>query len=112
MDSGFTSQPVNLSYRIPSSITITCSIPFFQLVFHDSLSSPQSAGELDKVRRTQRKGWMWSHVDHQLVARFRDWPGMAALAASVEEKVEEGAMAPGTATDLLLDHFFDSTHKQ
>jgi LAO/AO transport system kinase len=72
----------------------------------------ESAGELDKVRRTQRKGWMWSHVDYQLVARFRDWPGMAALAASVEEKVAEGAMAPGTATDLLLDHFFDSTHKQ
>jgi hypothetical protein len=55
---------------------------------------------------------MWSHVDHQLVARFRDWPGMAALAASVEEKVAEGAMAPGTAADLLLDHFFDSTHNQ
>ena len=77
-----------------------------------SLSSHQSAGELDKVQSVQRKSWLWSHVDHQLMARFRDWPGMTALAASVEEKVAEGAMAPGTAADLLLDHFFDSTHRQ
>ena len=64
------------------------------------------------IQRAQRKGWLWNNVDYQLMARFKKWPGMATLAASVEEKVAEGAMAPGTAADLLLDHFFDSRHKQ
>ena len=45
------------------------------------------------------------------MARFRQWPGMAQLATRMEEKVAEGTMAPGTAADLLLDHFFDSRHK-
>ena len=36
---------------------------------------------------------------------------MAELVASVEE-VGEGTMAPGTAADHLLDHFFNSRHNQ
>ena len=37
---------------------------------------------------------------------------MAELVARVEEEVGEGTMAPGTAADHLLDHFFNSRHNQ
>ena len=72
----------------------------------------QCAGELEAVRRAQHRRWMWSHVSWQLMARFRGWPGMAELVAGMEERVEAGHMAPGTAADHLLDHFFNTTrHK-
>lgn len=66
----------------------------------------QSTGELELVRRSQQRRWLWSHVSWQLMARFRQWPGMAELVTAMENRVVAGSMAPGTAADLLLDEFF------
>ena len=71
-----------------------------------SLSLLQGAGQLEAVRRAQQRRWLWSHISWQLMARFRQWPGVAEQVAVMEERVEAGSMAPGTAADLLLDHFF------
>lgn len=69
----------------------------------------ESAGELERVRRAQQRRWLWSHVSWQLMARFRQQPGMAELVAAMEDRVVAGSMAPGTAADLLLDEFFSTT---
>ena len=64
------------------------------------------------MRRTQQCKWLWSHVNWQLLTRFKQWPGMSELVSNVEERVVAGDMAAGTAADQLLDHFFNHTrHK-
>jgi LAO/AO transport system kinase len=66
----------------------------------------EGAGQLEAVRRAQQRHWFWSNVSWQLMARFRRWPGVAEQVEGMEERVEAGSMAPGTAADLLLDQFF------
>ena len=51
-------------------------------------------------RRRQDVAWMWSTIDAQLLARFRD--ANRDRAAALEEAVRRGQMTPTKAADQLL----------
>lgn len=66
----------------------------------------KEVGVFEEKRRQQRKLWLWTHIDWQLEQRFKAHPGMAEAVAAMEQRVVEGSVAPGTACDHLLNHFF------
>ena len=100
-------------YRVPGNeATVSTRLSIVQctygLCINEYVPLPllQNAGQLEAVRRAQQRRWLWSHISWQLMARFRRWPGVAERVAVMEERVEAGSIAPGTAADLLLDQFF------
>jgi len=63
------------------------------------------SGELDRRRREQRVGWMWSLVRDQLLDRLRDSSELRALAPRLEEGVRDGTLPPGLAAQELVAAF-------
>ncbi len=69
---------------------------------HEQLTA---SGELDRRRRRQLLGWMWSLVDDGLRAAVREHPQVAASLEALEEDVLEGRTTPTAAADQILDEF-------
>jgi GTPase len=60
----------------------------------------ERSGQLAEQRRRQDVRWMWSTIDHRLLARFRT--ANKARAAKLEEQVRGGEVTPTRAAELLL----------
>jgi len=69
---------------------------------HELLSAN---GELEKRRKQQLLGWMWSLVDEGLRAAVRAHPKVADTLASLEEAVLEGETTPTSAAEKILSTF-------
>jgi LAO/AO transport system kinase len=65
----------------------------------------RDTGELDRRRRDQRVGWMWSLVRDQLLDRLRDSRDVHAIAARLEAGVRDGTLTPGLAAQQLVTAF-------
>ncbi len=61
-----------------------------------------ASGELESIRRSQTKRWLWSLVREGVMAAFRETPEVAARLSQIEAAVEAGALtAPRGARELL-----------
>ena len=69
---------------------------------HELLSAN---GELEKRRKQQLLGWMWSLVDEGLRAAVRDRPEVASKLADLEEDVLHGKRTPTAAAERILNAF-------
>jgi LAO/AO transport system kinase len=69
---------------------------------HDLMSAN---GELDRRRRRQLLGWMWSLVDEGLRAAVREHPDVSATLSSLEEAVLQGRTTPTSAAEKILNVF-------
>ena len=66
----------------------------------------QGSGDLQRVRQEQSKKWLWSHINWELVNRFRMQPGLEEQIAVMEKMVFAGSLPAGSAAEILLDKFF------
>jgi LAO/AO transport system kinase len=62
-------------------------------------------GELDRRRREQLLGWMWSLVDEGLRSAVREDPGVAATLGDLEADVLAGRSTPTSAAERILKLF-------
>ena len=62
----------------------------------------EQSGEFERMRREQRRQWMWSLIEDALLDRFRRDPRVAELLPEIEAGVEEGALHPSRAARRLL----------
>jgi LAO/AO transport system kinase len=62
-------------------------------------------GELDKRRRRQLLGWMWSLVDEGLRSAVREHPEVAKTLADLEKAVLDGRKTPTIAAEQILNAF-------
>jgi len=69
---------------------------------HEQLSAN---GELERRRRDQLLGWMWSLVDEGLRSAVREHPQVADTVGSLEKDVLEGRTTPTAAAEKILDAF-------
>jgi len=69
---------------------------------HELLSAN---GELEKRRKHQLLGWMWSLVDEGLRSAVREHPGVADSLTTLEEDVLEARTTPTSAADEILSTF-------
>ncbi len=61
-----------------------------------------ASGELERRRRDQRRAWMWSAVEDELLGSLRRHPRVAALLPELERRVVAGEIAPTRAARRLL----------
>jgi LAO/AO transport system kinase len=69
---------------------------------HEMLSKN---GELEKRRRRQLLGWMWSLVDEGLRAAAREHQDVANTITALEEDVLQGRTTPMSAAEQILSTF-------
>ena len=62
-------------------------------------------GELERRRRRQLLGWMWSLVDEGLRAAVREHSDIADTIATFEENVLQGRTTPTSAAEKILSTF-------
>jgi LAO/AO transport system kinase len=62
-------------------------------------------GELERRRRRQLLGWMWSLVDEGLRVAVREHSEVATTLADVEQDVLEGRTTPSAAAGKILEAF-------
>ncbi len=72
---------------------------------HELLSTN---GELEKQRKQQLLGWMWSLVDEGLRAAVREHPEVARKITTLEENVLSGKTTPTAAAEMILEAFKNS----
>lgn len=64
-----------------------------------------TTGDLDSRRRTQRRQWLWSLLEDELLSAFRKHPQVAEQLSEVEKGVVEGGLHPSAAAARLLGLF-------
>lgn len=69
---------------------------------HDLVST---IGELEKRRRRQLLGWMWSLVDEGLRAAVREHPDVADVVGALEDEVLQGKTTATAAAEKILNAF-------
>ena len=62
-------------------------------------------GELEKLRKQQLLGWMWSLVDEGLRTAVREHPQVASTLTDLEQDVLEGRTTPTAAAGKILEAF-------
>lgn len=67
----------------------------------------KDTGEFENRRSDQQRTWLWTHLQWQLMHRFQSDAKMFEAISEAEEKVKEGKIAPGTASDWLIDSFLN-----
>lgn len=73
--------------------------------FKDTLSE---SNELYFNRKKQYNLWMWLHIESTLMNIFKKHPKITSLIPEIENKVQEGIITPGQASDILLKKFLDT----
>jgi LAO/AO transport system kinase len=61
-------------------------------------------GELDQKRRNQALAWMWSMIDAGLKQLFRNNALVEVELPKLAQRVSQGQMTPGAASEKLLDY--------
>ncbi|ADO74581.1 methylmalonyl Co-A mutase-associated GTPase MeaB [Stigmatella aurantiaca] len=69
------------------------------------LGTRAASGALERRRRAQQTGWMWSMVADGLQAALRAHPSVTALVPSLEADVREGRTTPTSAALRVLGAF-------
>lgn len=62
-------------------------------------------GDLARLRRDQRRLWLWSLLEDRLLTSFREDVAVRSLLPRVEAAVESGEITPAKAADELLAVF-------
>ena len=62
-------------------------------------------GELERRRRDQLLGWMWSLVDEGLRSAIREQPQVAGMLVTLEEDVLSRLTTPTAAAEMILKAF-------
>lgn len=62
-------------------------------------------GELEQLRRSQLKGWMWDLIEDQLMTAFRQHPEVKQKLPALEQALLQGRIAPTSAALQLLEAF-------
>ena len=70
----------------------------------------QAGGQLDALRASQAKSWLWSEVSAGLLERARLDPRIKAELPQLEAEVASGTLAPGVAARRLLDQLDGAGH--
>ncbi len=92
----------------PSAAVLTCSATegtgigdvWNQLTAHREKLA--ASGDLAERRRRQQAGWMWAMAREAVRLRFENHPAVRALAADVQQQVQDGSLTPAQAADRLL----------
>jgi LAO/AO transport system kinase len=63
------------------------------------------SGELEAIRRAQRRAWFWSLVEERLLAAFRADPQVAARLPVIEARLDAGELVPTQAARELCAAF-------
>lgn len=71
-----------------------------------------ATGEIAARRANQARAWMWSEIEENLVATFREHPDVAARVRALERDVAAGRTAPGAAARQLLEAFLGAGPRQ
>ena len=71
----------------------------------DCMIARRDSGELDARRQRQRRDWMWSIVEQEILGRLRNDPVVASLRASLEPGVAAGQVPATAAAQQLLAAF-------
>ncbi len=64
-----------------------------------------ASGELPERRRKQLLSWMWSMIEEQLLAAFKEHPSVVARLGAAEQAVHSGTLTATEAALSLLDAF-------
>lgn len=98
-------RPKSTSWKTPvkriSSFTQD-GIPELWQVMLEFRHTMERSGEFVERRKTQRRAWLWTHLRDNLVAAFRNTPGMRQRILEAEARAMEGVVSPGDAADQLL----------
>lgn len=70
--------------------------------FHDTMTT---SNELQRKRQLQKKIWMWSFIQNNIMDMFKIHPAVQNLILNVEQEVMKGVITPGSGADLLLTKF-------
>lgn len=70
-----------------------------------------TSGELESRRREQRRQWLWSVVEEDLLNAFRRHPRVAEHLLEMEKGVVEGTLHPSAAAARLLAAFRDDVSR-
>ena len=70
--------------------------------FHDTMTT---SNELQRKRQLQKKIWMWSFIQNNIMDMFKTHPAVQNLILNVEQEVMKGVITPGSGADLLLTKF-------
>jgi len=76
-----------------------------------SEESAQVAGKLSILhakRAMQRRQWMWSQLNEELLGRMRQFARMEGIISKVEKSLVENRLTPRVAAKHMLDTFLDS----
>ncbi|XP_065883735.1 methylmalonic aciduria type A homolog, mitochondrial-like [Dysidea avara] len=65
----------------------------------------EEVGTIKERRKEQRKTWMWSNIQWQLMQKFQHHPEVVYMMNEMEMKVMSGTISPGLAADQLLEVF-------
>lgn len=65
----------------------------------------EEAGELAEKRKKQRRQWMWSLVEQELMFRLRQHETVASLVPELEGQVLAGSTPPTLAAERILEAF-------
>lgn len=66
------------------------------------------SNELHRKRQLQKRIWMWSFIQNNIMDMFKSHSAVQSLIEGVENDVMEGEITPGTGADLLLSEFIKS----
>ncbi|XP_065174478.1 methylmalonic aciduria type A homolog, mitochondrial-like [Sycon ciliatum] len=66
-------------------------------------------GRLATRRENQRQIWLWNHIEHQLLSRFKRHAHVETMKDGMESAVRCGRITPGMAAHNMLDAFFGTT---
>lgn len=70
--------------------------------FHVTMTT---SNELHRKRQLQKKIWMWSFIQNNIMDMFKTHPAVQNLILNVEQEVMKGVITPGSGADLLLTKF-------
>ncbi|KND01364.1 uncharacterized protein SPPG_03177 [Spizellomyces punctatus DAOM BR117] len=72
----------------------------------------ESSGYLFQKRGTQRTNWMWRGITDELIWRLKNNVHVRDMIRQLEGDVFEGHLAPGQASDKVLEAFISSQQKR
>ncbi len=80
-----------------------------------SEESAKVAGKLNILhakRAMQRRQWMWSQLNEELLGRMRRFARMEGIIAVVEQNLVENLLTPRVAAKKMLDVFIETQNKK
>lgn len=74
-------------------------------LIEDHRAALEASGDLESIRREQKRRWMWSMIEERLLSAFRDHADVKAALGDLEQRVIDGTETPTRAAETLLAAF-------